>query len=210
MTMKVLSVLVGQPEKTSAKIGLTGHFKKPVAEAEITKDGVAGDHIMDRNNHGGVDQAVYIFGEVDRAWWAEALDRDVPPGFFGENLLVSDLETGGLAIGDVMTIGNVILQIASPRIPCATYAAHIGDGQALKQFYAAGRPGAYARVLESGAVGVGAAVTLSPYTGDRITMVDNMQAYLGKFADDAFLGRALNVPAHYKLHDLARQRLGAA
>lgn len=206
--MQLLSVLIGQPEKTPAKAGLTGHFKKPVATAEITADGLSGDHIMDREHHGGVDQAVYIFGDLDRTWWAEELDRPVPPGFFGENLLISELETGPLAIGDQLTIGAVTLEITSPRIPCATYAAHIGDGQAIKQFYAAERPGAYARVLHGGQVTAGDAVTLTPYPGDRITMVDQTRHYLRKFDDNAFLARLRHLPAHYKMHAIVHERLG--
>ena len=208
--MKVTHVLTGKPEKTLAKAGLTGHFKTPVEEANIGQLGLSGDHIMDLDNHGGVDQAVYVFGDIDRQWWAQTLKCDVPPGHFGENLLISDLETGPLAIGDILTIGEVVLQITSPRIPCATYAAHIGSGQAIKQFYSAGRPGAYGRVLQSGRVTPGANVTLTAYQGERISMVENMRACLDKFADDDFLSRALTVPAHYKLHDLARERLHKA
>jgi len=208
MMMQVQSILIGQPQKTPAKTGLTGHFKKPVSSAAITVDGLSGDHIMDREHHGGVDQAVYIFGDLDRAWWAIELDRPVPPGFFGENLLISDLETGPLAIGDQLTIGAVKLEVTSPRIPCATYAAHIGDGRAIKQFYAADRPGAYARALSAGTVRPGDQVTLTPYPGDRITIVEMMQHYLRKFDDAAFLARIRAVPAHHKMHDLVHERLG--
>jgi hypothetical protein len=52
------------------------------------------------------------------------------------------------------------------------------------------------------------AVQLHPFAGDRITIIENMRAYRGNFRDTAFLERALTVPAHYKLHALAKQRLG--
>ncbi|MEJ6402254.1 MOSC domain-containing protein [Yoonia sp. 2307UL14-13] len=204
----LLSIQIGKPEPTPAKAGLTGHFKKPVTgPVHIKKLGLEGDTICDLDNHGGVDQAVYIFGEPDRVWWSGALGQDLPPGYFGENLLISDIESAQLAIGDILRMGDVILQITSPRIPCATYAAHVRSGQAIKQFYAAERPGAYVRVLQHGEVQAGMKVTYDAYPGDRITLVENMQAYLARFADKAFLKRALHVPAHYKLHDLAKERL---
>ncbi|MEL6837692.1 MAG: MOSC domain-containing protein [Pseudomonadota bacterium] len=207
--MEILSIQIGKPEKTPAKTGLTGHFKKPVeGPVAVGLMGLAGDAICDLDNHGGVDQAVYMFGQPDLDWWAKELNRDIPPGFFGENLVISDLVTASLAIGDILTLGDVVLQITSPRIPCATYAAHIGDGRAIKQFYAAERPGAYARVLKEGHVSKGMPVTLQPYDGDRITVVENMRAYRMKFKDEAFLRRTLHVPAHHKLHALAKERLG--
>ena len=206
--MEILSIQIGKPEKTPAKAGLTGHFKKPIdAPVIIGPMGLQGDAICDLENHGGVDQAVYMFGTPDLKWWAQELDRDIPPGFFGENLVISDLATSALAIGDILFVGDVVLQITSPRIPCATYAAHIGDGRAIKQFYAAERPGAYARVLQEGIISKGTQGILKPYTGDRITLVEDMRAYREKYKDKDFLRRALAVPAHYKLHALAKERL---
>jgi MOSC domain-containing protein YiiM len=203
--MKVISVLRGKPEPTPAKSGMTGHFKKPVTGAlRIERLGLSGDTICDTKHHGGVDQAVYIFGDLDRIWWAERLDRDVPAGFFGENLLLSDLTSATLCLGDVLAIGDVRLQITAPRIPCATYAAHIGTKHALKDFFAAGRPGAYARVLSEGMIEAGMTVDHIPFDGPRITVVENMQAYQDKFRDHDFLRRALEAPAHHKLHEIAR------
>ncbi len=208
--MHVLSVLTGKPEKTPAKAGLTGHFKKPVTQAHVGRLGLEGDSIMDLDNHGGPDQAVYVFGDRDRAIWADALGQDLTAGYFGENVLVSDLATPHIAIGDILQIGEVTLQITSPRIPCATFAAHVGNGKVIKMFYQLERPGIYGRVVKEGSIETGAPVTLTPYNGDRITMVDFMRHYLQKFDDTAFLARIRNVPAHYKMHDLARERLGEA
>ena len=206
--MELLSIQIGKAEPTPAKSGLTGFFKKPVPAAQITDQGLVGDVICDTKHHGGVDQAVYLFGEEDRLWWETKLARPTPPGFFGENLLISDLCSAGLVIGDILEIGDVMLQITSPRIPCATYAAHIGSGQAIKAFYAAERPGAYARVLRAGSVTTGMAVTQLPFDGPKVTIIDNMRAYLDGFFDLDFLRKALQVPAHYKLHAEAKQRLG--
>jgi MOSC domain-containing protein YiiM len=208
--MNLLGIQIGKAEPTTAKSGLTGHFKKPVPTAQITDQGLVGDVICDTKHHGDVDQAVYIFGEDDRLWWETHLARPTPPGFFGENLLISDLCSADLVIGDTLEIGDVLLQITSPRIPCATYAAHIGSGKAIKDFYAAERPGAYARVLRGGSVRTDMPVQRQPYVGTQLTIIDNMRAYLGGFSDMDFLRDALKVPAHYKLHAEAAMRLNGA
>lgn len=205
--MQVLKVLTGKLAPTPAKSGLTGYFKTPLRRAIVTREGLAGDQIGDPDNHGGVDQAVYIFTDPDRRWWADFLKRDVPPGYFGENLLISDLISADLCIGDRFAIGDVLLEISSPRIPCTTFAAHVGDARAIRWFYEAQRPGAYARVLAEGTIAPGDAMTFTPYTGDRITMLDETAAYLSNRKDTADLLRRLNVPAHYKVQQMARARV---
>ena len=206
--MQVLSVLAGQARPTAAKSGLTGHFKQPVGSATITAQGLAGDTIVDRAHHGGPDQAIYVFGEYDRDVWAQTLGHDLPFGYFGENLAISDLSSSDTAIGDCFKTGEVLLEVTSPRIPCATFAAHVGQPTAIKTFYDLARPGVYCRVLREGVVTDGDAVTCTPYQGDRITMDVLLQQTLTKYDDAGLVRRLRDVPAHHKMHEMARQRLG--
>ncbi len=115
--------------------------------------GLEGDSIVDKKNHGGRDQAVYIYGGADYAWWSRArpdLDHGYQPGTFGENLTISDLESAEYAVGDRLQIGEVVLEVTAPRIPCVTLAARMGDPQFIKAFMAAERPGLYCRVIVEG------------------------------------------------------------
>lgn len=206
--MRVLATCIGAAEPIATKSGMTGHFKVPQAGGvTVGETGLVGDTIIDRANHGGPDQAVYIFGEGDRAWWAQRLGRDLAAGFFGENLLVDGLCSADLALGDLLVIGDVTLQITAPRIPCVTFAARIGDPQGVKMFHEAARPGSYARVLQGGAIAPCDAIDHIKYDGDRIGIVDNFKAFLAGFPDPAFLERLLTVPAHYKAHQIATERL---
>src|SRR5262245_32485699 len=100
--MHVVSVNVGKARAidNGKPSGLTGIFKEPQrGPVLVTKLGLAGDAIIDSRVHGGVDQAVYVYGSVDYAWWAEALQFDLEPGIFGENLTVSGLESAPFRIG---------------------------------------------------------------------------------------------------------------
>ncbi len=65
--------------------------------------GLEGDFIANQKHHGGPDQAVYIYGQADYDFWAEALGQPVEPGLFGENLTISGLESGNFNIGDYLT-----------------------------------------------------------------------------------------------------------
>ena len=178
--MHLLSINIGKEQaiKNGGKSGTTGIFKKPVAgPVEITPEGVTGDAIIDRANHGGPDQAVYIFGGADYDWWSTELGQELAPGTFGENLTISELASAPLHIGDRLQVGAVLLEITWPRIPCVTLAARMGDPTFVKRFRRAERPGVYCRVITSGAVNAGDPVTLLPFTGESDTIVENFRQF---------------------------------
>jgi MOSC domain-containing protein YiiM len=68
-----------------------------------------------------------------------------------------------------------MLEATSPRIPCATFAACMGDPRWVKRFHAAGRPGVYARVLRTGAVEAGMEVIRHRFEGEPIPITEMMQ-----------------------------------
>ena len=173
--MQLISVNIGR--ERSIKIGeqsdTTGIFKTPVTTAvDITPLGLADDAVVDVKHHGGHDQAVYVYGAPDYAWWSAELGTELEPGTFGENLTIDGLESAQLNVGDVLHIGAVSLQVTAARIPCSTLAARMGDPMFVKRFRAAARPGVYCRVLRAGAVQAGAAVALERYTGATISIVE--------------------------------------
>ena len=127
--MELISVNIGraEPIKKAKKSGVTGIFKRPLqAGGHIGPEGLDGDVIVDTESHGGPDQAVYVYGTNDYAWWSAALGRDLEPGTFGENLTIGGLESAQFNIGDRLQLGDVILEVTAPRIPCSTLAAAHG------------------------------------------------------------------------------------
>ena len=172
--MQLLSINIGQERsiQNGKRTEATGIYKLPVATpVQVTQLGLAGDAVVDVENHGGVDQAVYVYGEPDYAWWSMQLGSELAPGAFGENLTIGGLESADLNIGDILNVGAVVLQVTAARIPCATLAARMGDPGFVKRFRAAERPGAYCRVLQAGAVQAGDPVALAQYAGETITLV---------------------------------------
>jgi MOSC domain-containing protein YiiM len=195
--MKLISVNVGQERsipnaKPSEK---TGIYKLPInAPVRIASDGIPGDAICDTKHHGGPDQAIYIYGETDYKWWSEALDRELAPGTFRENLTISELESGQVRIGDVLQIGEVSLQVTSPRMPCVTLAARMGDHAFIEQFRQAERAGLYCRVLQEGQIQSGEPVRMERYTGETVTILEMFHDYYEGTLDEAKLRRYLAAP----------------
>ncbi len=201
--MQLISVNVGTETPMSTVVkrqGKTGIFKYSVSDAvQIGELGLANDVICDTENHGGVDQAVYVYGTADYDWWATELGHALEPGTFGENLTISDFASGDARIGDRLRMGAVLLEVTSPRIPCATFAYRMDDPQWIKQFRKAERPGLYCRVIETGAIQVGDAVTLEPYQGETILALEMFRSFYEPDLRDAdYLRRAVGAPMHNK------------
>ncbi len=176
--LQVLSVNVGRPEHIEGHKALTGICKRPATgPVEIGPLGLRHDAVMDTKNHGGLDQAVYLYGQPDYEFWAAELGRPMPPGLFGENLTVAGLESQKVLIGDRFEIGDTLLEVTSPRIPCATFAARMGDSQWVKRFFAVNRPGVYVRVLRPGRIEAGMTVRHTPFAGEPIPMIELMYDY---------------------------------
>jgi MOSC domain-containing protein YiiM len=202
--MRLVSVNLGQerPIQGAKLSGKTGIYKLPAKEpVQIGALGLAGDTICDTENHGGVDQAVYIYSTPDYAWWSLALGTELGPGTFGENLTITGLESARVLIGDRLSLGSVVLEVTSPRAPCVTLAARMGDPEFVKRFKAAERPGLYCRVIQAGAVQEGDEVTYQPYAGETISILEMFRDYYKKELDEATIRRYLAAPVHYKDRD---------
>ncbi|MBA3946223.1 MAG: MOSC domain-containing protein [Herpetosiphonaceae bacterium] len=195
--MQVVSVNIGkaQPIQNAKAVGKTGIYKRPVdIPARVTTLGLVDDAICDTPNHGGVDQAVYVYGVPDYQWWTQELGYDLEPGTFGENLTITELESAQMRVGDRLHIGEVIFEITAPRIPCVTLARRMNDPAFAKRFRAAERPGVYCRVITAGSIQAGQAVTYEPYRGDTVTVMELFRAAFEAHHDEATLRRHLAAP----------------
>ena len=199
--MQLLSVNVGESRAIGAKSGSSGIFKTPVQHAvEVGRLGLAGDHIQDTKHHGGPDQAVYVFTQPDYDYWSSLLNRPLEPGIFGENLLISELESASVPLGRRLRIGGVLLEVTAARIPCETLSARMNDPQFVKRFRQERRPGFYARVLEEGQVQSGDVVTLEgQMPPDAPTVLDAFEFYYTKSPSRAQVEHLLSAPIHHKM-----------
>jgi MOSC domain-containing protein YiiM len=132
--------------------------------------------ICDVEHHGGDAQAVYAYAREDLDRWAE-LGEPLRSGLFGENLTTSGLDVTGALIGETWRIGaNVVLQVTSPRVPCATFAAWINRKGWLKSFARAALPGAYLRVLAGGEIRAGDPVAVEFRPSHTVTVGTTFRA----------------------------------
>ncbi|WP_137134976.1 MOSC domain-containing protein [Rhizobium sp. FKY42] len=204
--MKVTAICLGKAEKLPGKSYKSGINKQPVNyPVHVDENGLVGDSICNGKYHGGHEQAVYLEGAETLAWWAQELQRDLPPGTFGENLVIEGLENRDVCVGDRFHLaGGVILEATSPRVPCNTFTAHMGDPKIAKRYTAAARPGIYCRVLSMGIITPQEEVRLQPYDGERVRIADLMILQPKRLSAQQRV-RYLAVPLHEDLQAKIRE-----
>lgn len=153
-------------------IGVTAIDKRPVdGPVRVRPLGLHADVQADRKHHGGEDQAVYAYADEDAAFFAAMLDREIPPGLFGENLRTSGLDVTGALTGERGRVGDTLeLEVTVPRIPCGTFARRMRVDRWVKRFADEGRPGAYFRVVRSGPVAAGDPVVVTHRPDHGVTI----------------------------------------
>lgn len=201
--MKILSVNVGKSvpfEHTTPRV--TGIFKEPQSQpVHIGTYGLENDAICDTAHHGGLDQAVYLYGQPDYDFWSNELGRMIAPGTFGENLTVVNMESADFHIGDRFVIGTLIMEITSPRIPCRTFAARMEDKYFVKKFHDANRPGLYCRVLAEGPVSAGDTMMHIPFEGEKVLATELCFSWKSPNIDAETRRRFLSTPVHWKVRE---------
>jgi MOSC domain-containing protein YiiM len=166
--MKLLAVSVGTPKEVSyvdrkgrAKTTTTGIFKTPVdARVMLRTNNLDGDGQADLNAHGGPDKAVYVYTRENYTFWTDALGRDdlAPAGQFGENFTVEGMSDEEVCVGDRFRVGDALVEVTQPRVPCFKLGVLMGIDNFQKRFVEECRTGFYLRVLEEGEVGAGDAI----------------------------------------------------
>ncbi len=151
----------------------TGIFKYPV-ESPVRVEGVnlVGDEQADRRVHGGVDKAVYAYASEDYEWWSGQLGRTLPPGMFGDNLTTEGIDIGSAVVGQRWRIGDVVLEVSEPRVPCFKLGIRMEDPAFPTVFSAADRPGSYMRIVEEGSLQAGDHIEIGKAPGHGLTVTD--------------------------------------
>lgn len=170
----------------------TAIWKSPV-EGPVDVRGVnlAGDDQGDRTVHGGLDKAVYAYSREDLDWWEAQLGAHLVSGTFGENLTTRGISVTDAVAGEHWRIGTALLEVAQPRLPCFKLAIRMNDPHFPKRFTAAGRPGAYLRIIEEGALEAGDTVEVLHRPEHGVT-VQFMASLRGR--DQEGIARLLDAP----------------
>jgi MOSC domain-containing protein YiiM len=219
---KVLSVNLARARANPdprARSKLTGIDKRAATDAVMVRapgpatggvgSGLGGDTIGNPKLHGGDDQAVYAYAREDLDAWEIQLQRTLTDGIFGENLTTSGIDVTQARIGERWSVGTdgLLLEVSAPRTPCRTFEAFLNLRQWIKTFTAAGKPGAYLRVISPGAVRAGDAITID-YRPDHDVTIGLV--FRARMSEPELLSQLLVADAlSAELEAYARRRVAA-
>jgi MOSC domain-containing protein YiiM len=182
--MKVLSVNLTHSVHTGEWTGSEGKtgIDKRAFDGPVTfaNEEVTGDVIVDRNHHGGFDQAVYAYSREDADWWQKQLGITIDNGRFGENLTTSGIDVNQALVGERWKIGSTILEVSQPRIPCRVFAGFWQRPTLIKEFMESGKPGTYLRIIQEGQINAGDVIEILSKPDHQITIADLYAAKNGE------------------------------
>ncbi|GGI89803.1 MOSC domain-containing protein [Shewanella gelidii] len=166
--------------------------KQPQPFLVVKQDRVQGDWQADRRHHGGEDRVLHHFPREHynqyHEWGMLSSMKDSPS--MGENISTVGLLENQVNIGDVLQIGEVVVQVTQPRAPCFKLNLQFGhEGFALKMQQSA-RCGWFYRVFETGTIRRSDRILRRQRTSD-ISIAEAMAIYFSESFDAAQYQRLL-------------------
>ncbi|MES2093460.1 MAG: MOSC domain-containing protein [Actinomycetota bacterium] len=177
MPILLAACVVNVLRPDASTVGITAIDKRPATGSiRVGRLGLRADVQADRKNHGGQDKALYAYAQEDADFWSAELARELPPGWFGENLRISGLDVSNARVGERWRVGSTVeVEVTMPRSPCATFARWVGGADErgwVKRFGTEGRLGAYLRVIRTGPIAAGDEIELLSSRADAPTIVE--------------------------------------
>jgi MOSC domain-containing protein YiiM len=209
--MKVISLNVGMPRLLTwgGTTFKTSIFKTPVeGRVMLRTTNLDGDRQSDLSVHGGPNKAVYGYpSEHYGPWNAELNEPSLPWGSFGENFTTEGVFETDVYIGDRYRLGEAIVRVTTPRLPCFKLAAKFRSDDIITRFLETGRCGFYFSVAEEGEVGTGDSFELLDREKSTLSIAAVNQLYTAKSPDRETLEQSLHVktlPESWRMRFRAR------
>jgi MOSC domain-containing protein YiiM len=167
-------------EELSQMTGITSGIanKKAATALEVHFETVSGDAQADPKHHGGLDRVLHHFPREHygqyRRWDMMNGFRDAPS--MGENISTVGLDETQVNIGDIIAIGEVVLQVTQPRSPCFKLNRQFGHEEFALAMQTSGLCGWFYRVIKPGVIQQNDSISLIERRTD-ISVRDAMVIY---------------------------------
>ena len=175
------AIYIGSQKTIGPKNAPTGIFKDPVESAYLTTQGLRGDVQADRRVHGGPEKALYHYPADNYSVLKQALPTigdSFIPGSIGENLSSKDIDDSQIHIGDILKIGETLVQVSQPRRPCWKVNYKYGDSNVASLLMSQEICGWYYRVIEEGSIKIGDKFQLQERLDKSVSVAGLCHAYM--------------------------------
>ena len=163
------------------------------------------------NEHGGIERAVHQYNpEHYPDWQAEG-----PPypelyetGAYGENIATTNMNEDNVCIGDKIKLGDdILLEVSEPRHPCYKLNSRFQWPRALKRTIQTGRAGWNMRVLQTGEIRKGDAISLVERPFPKWSILNVQRVIRGKSVPLQLLAECTHLPMTDTWLNIAREKL---
>ncbi|RSK28203.1 MOSC domain-containing protein [Bacillus sp. HMF5848] len=208
-SVELVSLNIGKPKQIKANdtefISSVGRSK--VTKAFLTENGFVGDSVQYKS-HGGPERAVLFYcADHYEKWGAEYNKQFIIPGF-GENITIKGLSEEIVKIGDVLKIGETIVQISQPRIPCSNLSNYNEENSLLKRLVETGYTGYLGRVLKEGWIDEQTSIELVESPEQSMTILEANHIFFHDKKNKERMEQLLAIPTLAKeWQDHIRKRL---
>ena len=193
--MKVIDLYAGKVRPFGPRGKGSAIAKASVAQAQVDALGMVNDDQGDKRFHGGPEKALHHYslaGYEKMMKHFPLFHKRFRPGVLGENITSDTLHDKNVCIGDVFQIGQLKVQVSSPRIPCWKI-SHKMDIADLDKFISQhGITGWYYRILEQGTLKVNDEITLLEQANPELTIHTFMLIVNGVIDDAEQIRAAAN------------------
>lgn len=181
--MKVLGLFAGVIRPIGPKHAPSGIDKRPVERVEVNHLGIVGDVQVDKRYHGGPERALHQYslrGYETIIKRHPLMHRTAVMGSIGENLATADMHDKNVNIGDIYRVGDVTVQVTSPRIPCWKIEEKLNQKGLVELIKNQQITGWYYRVLENGTITLGDSITLVERPNANLSVASFVQQHFDK------------------------------
>lgn len=135
--------------------------KNATPQGEVDEEGITTDRQNNRRFHGGPTRALCLF-PIEHIRTLQAAGHPIQPGDIGENITTSGVDWALMVPGSRWRLGDTVeIEITSYTVPCKNIRrAFLNEAFGLvSQKLHPGRSRTYARVLKTGSIQAGDAIT---------------------------------------------------
>ncbi|MBM7663240.1 MOSC domain-containing protein YiiM [Bacillus mesophilus] len=172
-SFKIKSLNIGKPKKieTNNHVFISSVGRNKVSKAFLSKQGFEDDSVQYKY-HGGPDRAVLFYSYEHYQKWENEYTKEFTIPGFGENITVSGLSEENVKIGDIYQIGETMVQITQPRIPCDNLSKYNEVKTLHKRLVDTGYTGFLASVIKEGWIEDNSPITLIESPKNSITVLE--------------------------------------
>ncbi len=168
MNTNILKITSGKTKEYTVKDKtFKSAYKKDTlhTSVEVTTLGLLPDQQSDKRYHGGEDKAILIGSNKHFNNYYQQNNIILDSLVIGQNILIDTLDESNVCVGDIYTIGELIVEVTQPRQPCWKIGA-LFSKEIHRYINIQSATGWYVRVLKIGILDINSKMVLTKRVSD--------------------------------------------